>query len=225
MGISTIGEIILETCDAIWDELSQIYLALPNHHEWKCIAQEIEKNTGMPNCIGSLDGKHIEIDCPPNAGSEYFNYKGYHSIVLLATCDANHCFTAVDIGAFGSESDGGVFARSEFGKKVLNDNNFLPPDSTLPNSNISFPHFFVADAAFPLKRHIMRPFPGRCISREKELFNKQLSRARVLIENTFGILAVKWRILLNSINAHPKNVIRIVKAVVTLHNFVKLNCK
>lgn len=223
MGVSTVGKIILETCDVIWDELSEIYLSPPNKNEWKRIANEFRRVTGMPNCVGSIDGKHIRIFCPPNAGSQYFNYKSFHSIVLLAVCDTNYSFTAVDIGAFGSESDGGVFARSEFGKKLVNDDTFLPSDAKLPNSEILFPHFFVADAAFPLKRHIMRPYPGRNISRDRENFNKKLSRARVLIENTFGILSVRWRILLNSINATPRNAVRIIKALVTLHNYLKLN--
>jgi len=43
---------------------------------------------------------------------------------MMAVCDANYRFICVNVGASGSESDGGIFGRSSFGKKVKT--HFLP---------------------------------------------------------------------------------------------------
>ena len=52
------------------------------------------------------------MECPRKAGSAYFNYKNFYSIVLLAVCDAKYCFTFVDIGAYGSTNDASVLSET-----------------------------------------------------------------------------------------------------------------
>lgn len=74
-----------------------------------------------------IDGKHISIQCPPNAGSEYYNYKGFQSILLQAVSDVNAKFIAGDIGDYGRNSDSGIFKESNFGKLLKNNKLIYTP--------------------------------------------------------------------------------------------------
>ena len=132
MGHSTVCGIIKETSAAIWEALRVDYVKfLRNEDAWRTIAAEFERKWNFPNCVGAIDGKHVALQAPSNAGSSFYNYKGSHSIVLLAVVDANYCFTFVDVGDFGRQSDGGVFRRSSFGLALQENSLALPSPRTL----------------------------------------------------------------------------------------------
>jgi len=69
IGKSTAYEIIYETCNVIWNILQPIYLPKPTAESWKNIAEKFYTIWNFPNCIGAVDGKHIQIQCPPKTGS------------------------------------------------------------------------------------------------------------------------------------------------------------
>lgn len=174
----------------------------------------------FPHCLGALDGRHITFRPPRSDGSYYYNYKGDHSIVLLAVADANYKFRYVNVGCNGRVSDGGVFRESKL--KEACETNILnfPPMTPLPGRNIEVPFVFVADDAFPLSNNIMKPYPNRNLSISERIFNYRLSRARRVVENAFGILANRFRVLLNPICLRPSKVEKITLACVALHNFL-----
>nr|XP_047141117.1 uncharacterized protein LOC124816125 [Hydra vulgaris] len=184
---STINRIISETCAAIWTSLKERnFLHVPSEkQEWKTIAKEFENMWNFPHAIGAIDGKHIVMQAPHNGGSEYFNYKKTHSIVLLAVCNAKYEFTMVDIGDSGRQSDGSVFNNCSLGYAIENNKLNIPDPEYIGNSEKVLPYVLVADDAFGLKRHMMKPYPNQNILLDQKIFNYRLSRARRVIENTF----------------------------------------
>ena len=59
----------------------------------------------------------------------------------------------------------------------------------------------------------MRTFPRAAIANDarKKMSNKQLSRARRVVENAFGMLAQKWRVFFRSIETDAETAERVVK--------------
>ncbi|KAF0720346.1 protein ALP1-like, partial [Aphis craccivora] len=80
LGFSTVRTIVYEVCDAIWNKLGPIVMPELTEETWKTVAQKYKDMWHFPNCIGAIDGKHINIECPINSGSTFFNYKGSHSV-------------------------------------------------------------------------------------------------------------------------------------------------
>ena len=156
-----------------------------------------------------------------SCGSYYFNYKGSHSIVLMAVVNANYEFVYVDFGTNKRISDGGVFANSTLCSRLQEGTAGLPEDEQLPGSHRTLPFVFVGDDAFPLRRYFMKPYPFRDQDDKQRIFSYRLSRARRMVENAFGIMANKFRIFLSAINLEPEKEEKIVLACTALHNYLR----
>ncbi|KAL4714309.1 hypothetical protein ACJJTC_009661 [Scirpophaga incertulas] len=144
----------------------------------------------MPNCVSSIDGKHVRIKAPQHSGSLFLNYKDYFSIVMLALVDADYKFVAIDAGSYGKEGDSNIYRKSIIGKKIERNDFNIPESKVLPGTNINLPHFMIGDEAFPLDTNMMKPYSRRSrLDRQKEVFNYRLCRARRVAENAFGLLS------------------------------------
>lgn len=189
-------------------------------HDWLQIAQQFEEKWHFPNCIGALDGKHIAIKAPRHSGSMYYNYKGTHSVVLMALADAEYKFQYINVGSYGRISDGGVFNGCSLSNKLANDSLSIPKPRPLPARTKPVPFVIVADDAFAMQSYIMKPYAFRNLHGEQRIFNYRLSRARRIIENAFGVASARFRVLRRPIDLEPAKVILIVSAICVLHNFL-----
>lgn len=184
-------------------------------------AKQFEEKWNFPHCVGALDGNHIVIQAPPESGSQYYNYKETHSIVLMALADANYKITYANIGVNGIVSDGAVFNNNCGLSTALQENTLnLPPSEPLPGRTKAVPYVVVADDAFAVKPFLMKPYPIRNQPGINRIYNYRLSRARRIVENVFGILANRFRILRKAITLAPEKVTIITTTICVLHNFL-----
>lgn len=222
LGVTTIREIVRRVCSSIWNVLKGECLPEPTKTDWLRIAEDFECRANFPNCLGSVDGKHVRIVKPANSASIYYNYKKYFSIVLMAVCDANYTFIYVDVGSYGKCADSTIFEQSVLYRRILSNTMDLPEDTPISNENPTpMPFVFVADDAFSLSHRVMCPYVGQRLDNKKKIFNYRLSRARRFVECSFGIMASKWRIFHRPLNVDVGFAIDIVKACCILHNYVR----
>ena len=98
LGVSTVCQIIKNTCDAIWMELRDTHMKPLDQRDWVHIEEGFRTKWNFPNCCEAIDGKHVNIHEPKNSGSLFLNYKRTFSLILMALVDANYKFIYVDIG-------------------------------------------------------------------------------------------------------------------------------
>ncbi|GBM96205.1 hypothetical protein AVEN_172141-1 [Araneus ventricosus] len=175
---------------------------------WAEINKGFLRNWNFPNCYGAIDGKHVLIQAPPNSGSQFFNYKGFNSIILMALVNWDYSFIYIDVGCNGCVSDGGVFQNSSLYTKLEEGWLFSPAGC------------IIGDDAFPLKPYLMKPYKLCPLTTEQKIFNYRLSRARRVSENAFGILVRRFKILSRKIECQLQTTDKIVKASCALHNWL-----
>ncbi|XP_068089476.1 uncharacterized protein [Hyperolius riggenbachi] len=222
LGKSTIQGIVLSTCSLLWKKLQPRYMPFPDTQKWLQVADLYWRRCNFPHCIGANDGKHVRVVCPPCTGSKYFNYKKFFSLVMLAIVDSDYQFLYLDVGSYGSSSDSTIFKNSKFGRLLQSGRANIPQPMPWPGEREhNRPFFFVGDEAFGLSSNIMRPYSQRGLNYTKRAFNFRLSRARRMVECTFGIMAAKWRIFQSALQMTPEHAACVIKAACILHNVVR----
>lgn len=143
-----------------------------SQEEWTEVMRGFKDSCNFPNCIGALGGKHITIKKPNKSGSIYFNYKKTFSIILFSAVDANYKFIYTDTGAPGSQGDAGVRQTTPLQEDISDNRAHFPYLVKVAGSpDIFLPPVLVGDDAFPLGRHLMKPFAGANLMEDKRVFN------------------------------------------------------
>lgn len=185
--------------------------------EWKRIADGFLDRWNFPHCLGALDGKHINFGPPPHSGSTY-NPK---SVILMALVDSSLKFLHVNLESSGTVTGGRIFGGPSLQCSLQSRISNIPPPAPLPASELLASYHMVADEAFPLKEHVLKPYAKCILLEEQNLFNNRLLHTQRVVERAFGILANHFRVFLTTISFQDlAKVEKIVVACCALHNLL-----
>ena len=223
IGKSTVSQIVMEICGAIYQVLGRQHLKASNTVEnWREIATLFYSKWNIPNNIGAIDVKRILIQKPPNAGSHFHDYKGNESVIaLIRSAPSYECLHA-DVDTNGRNSDGYAWARCSLKKALNSPKNPLniPPPCPLPGASKAVPFVITADEAFSLASYMLKPYPRKSPTVEERIANCRISRGRRISENIVGILANRWRCFRAPFLLSPVKVQKITMAVLSLRNWL-----
>ena len=92
---STVCGIVHETCQCILDVLMVDYIKFPSGDRLNQTVDEFKTKWGVPQCFGAIDGSHVPISAPDLLHTDYYNRKGWYSMLIQGLVDANYLFLDV----------------------------------------------------------------------------------------------------------------------------------
>lgn len=134
MAHNSIEEIIYDKCNIVWKLFAKIHIPFPTIDMFYEFSQDFEMLWNFPNCVG----KHIRVKCKKNTDTMFYNYKHYFSVHLQGIYDAKYKFIAIDVGAYGRQSDSGVFTACNIYEHLERNTFNLPPKKNSTSFNISY---------------------------------------------------------------------------------------
>ena len=140
---------------------------------------------------------------------------------MLALVDGQYKFRWVDAGTEGSCSDAQIFNASQLKRRIEDGRIGFPDPAPITQGGRDVPYFILADDAFALKTWLMKPYGRRLLTREERIANYRISRGRRVVENAFGILVSRFRVMRTTIELPPETVREVVMTCVVLHNILR----
>ena len=173
----------------------------------------------IKNILGAVDGTHYQIRQPSNNARDYWSRYARYDVAAQAVCDSEYRFLHFACIFPGSMHDARIFGISSMSGMVAE--GFREPTHQYGDEAVA--PFLLGDSAYGLSASLMKPFSDMSSDPKERHFNKELSRARVKIENAFGIMNGRFRILTHVLNDDIALVGNIILSCAILHNICLCN--
>ncbi|KAL9293294.1 putative harbinger transposase-derived nuclease domain-containing protein [Arabidopsis thaliana] len=216
------------------------------------VPSKISKSTRFypyfKDCVGAIDGTHINAMVQGPEKASYRNRKGVISQNVLAACNFDLEFIYVLSGWEGSAHDSKVLqdalTRRTNRLQVPEGNRLQVPEGDLSYDNLFLivcfhvsEKYYLADCGFPNRRNFLAPLrstryhlqdfrgEGRDPTNHNELFNLRHASLRNVVERIFGIFKSRFLIFKSAPPFSFKTQAEIVLACAALHNFLRQKCR
>ena len=146
IGLSTSQLAVSQFSGVVKSVLLKKFIRWPSARVMEKFTQEFQDIHNIPYMVGAMDGSHISIVAPRLHAADYYNRKGFHSILLQGVVSSKCLFWDFDIGWAGSMHDANLWARTDIGQ--------FYEDGRLS------PYALVGDAAYPCRPWMLAPFKG-----------------------------------------------------------------
>lgn len=110
---STVCEIVQDTPAAIVQHLLLIYIKFPEDSNLQKVVDGFYTKWSISQCAGAIDGYHIPIKPPAENHTDYYNRKGWYSVLVQAVIDHEYFFQDICVGWPGCVHDARVYGNSE----------------------------------------------------------------------------------------------------------------
>ena len=222
VSISFVCSCIKEVSTVIVQKMKTKFITIPKGEEMNEIMRIYKDKWQFPMWAGAIDGTHIPIIAPVVDHTDYVNRKGYHSIVMQAVVDSMYLFRDVVVGWPGSVHDARIFSNSGLYKKG-NEGTLFSSDVSETIQGCDIQPLLLGDPAYPLLPWLVKGYPENSNTSDVERhFNYMLSRARMTVENTFGMWKGRFQKFLKRVDMQVETLVNVVVASCILHNICEL---
>ncbi|KAL1447466.1 hypothetical protein MTO96_044281 [Rhipicephalus appendiculatus] len=215
IGRSTVNLLYKEFCKAVLKNLEEDWVKMISPADMEEHMREFFAVTGFPQGVGALDGCHFPVSPPKKHASDYYNYKGWYSMILLALVDHRYRFRYTNVGSPGRCHDSFVYGRSAL-CRAIETGAFKRPTATI--EGVCVPPIVLCDQAFALSPNLQKPYANAQPDTQERAYNYNLSKTRRVVENAFGRVKARFRFIMKRMECNLTTTTLVIKACCVLHN-------